>query len=281
MTSISVVLPAYNEEPVIAATVSSVVGTLEQLCPDYEVIVVDDGSRDRTAAVVAAVSAANPRVRCVSHPHNRGYGAALATGFDAAVKELVFLTDGDKQFDVRELRDFLPLMGDADLVIGFRDPRADPWPRLAYAWGWKHLVNGWQISTLTQLRDGFAAPVLTFSNESGTNSLHDRPDCVGPIVTQLSDFNAPYVVSGLASPAPGTFGNCRRNPIVAPGLTTADISLGKNFPLREGARLEFRADFFNAFNHPNFGAISSDLNAVNFGEATNMLNRQLGGINQL
>src|SRR5947207_3173187 len=53
--------------------------------------------------------------------------------------------------------------------------------------------------------------------------------------------------------APGTFGNCRRNPIVAPGLTTADISLGKNFPHREGARLEFRADFFNAFNHPNFG----------------------------
>ena len=99
-------------------------------------------SRDRTAEVVAAIGAGNQRVRCVSHPHNRGYGAALATGFDAATKELVFLTDGDKQFDVRELRDFLPLMGDADLVIGYRDPRADPWPRLAYAWGWKHLVNG-------------------------------------------------------------------------------------------------------------------------------------------
>jgi Carboxypeptidase regulatory-like domain/TonB dependent receptor/TonB-dependent Receptor Plug Domain len=126
-------------------------------------------------------------------------------------------------------------------------------PKLTESPGWKHLLNGWQISTLTQLRDGFAAPVLTFGNESGTNSLHDRPDCVGPIVTQLKDFNAPYVVSGLASPAPGTFGNCRRNPIVAPGLTTADISLGKNFPLREAARLEFRADFFNAFNHPNFG----------------------------
>jgi len=133
--------------------------------------------------------------------------------------------------------------------------------------GWKHVVNGWQISTITQFRDGFAAPVLTFSNESGTNSFHDRPDCVGPIVTQLNDLTQPYVVSGLASPAPGTFGNCRRNPIVAPGLTTADISLGKNFPIREGMQLEFRADFFNAFNHPNFGEPSPDLSTTITGTA--------------
>jgi hypothetical protein len=124
---------------------------------------------------------------------------------------------------------------------------------------WSAIANGWQISTVAQFRDGFAAPVLTFGDESGTNSFHDRPDCIGPIVTQLSDLTQPYVVSGLAPPAPGTFGNCKRNPITAPGLKTADISLGKNFKIRESLQLEFRADFFNAFNHPNFGEPSPDL----------------------
>lgn len=131
----------------------------------------------------------------------------------------------------------------------------------------KQVVNGWQISTITQFRDGFAAPVLTFGNESGTNSFHDRPDCVGPIVTQLHDLTQPYVVSGLASPAPGQFGNCRRNPIVAPGLKTADISLGKDFTVHESVQLEFRADFFNAFNHPNFGEPSPDLSTTITGTA--------------
>ncbi len=141
MTSISAVLPAFNEEEVIGATVASVVSTLELLCPDYEVIVVNDGSRDRTAEVVAELSAENPRVRCVSHAVNRGYGAALATGFTAATKELLFLTDGDKQFDVRELRDFLPLIEEADLVIGYRSPRSDPLLRRVYGWGWNSLVR--------------------------------------------------------------------------------------------------------------------------------------------
>lgn len=126
--------------------------------------------------------------------------------------------------------------------------------------GLSYLLNGWQISTVTQLRSGFAAPVLTFDDRSGTNSLHDRPDCTGPIVTQLDDLTQPYVVSGLSSPGTGagTFGNCKRNPIVAPGLRVADISLGKDFRIKEGITLQFRADFFNAFNHPNFGEPSPD-----------------------
>src|SRR5262249_34971694 len=77
------------------------------------------------------------------HERNRGYGAALASGFDAARKELVFFTDGDKQFDVSELASFLPELDDrTDLVIGWRRHRADPPMRLLNAWGWKLLVNG-------------------------------------------------------------------------------------------------------------------------------------------
>lgn len=141
MTSISAVLPAYNEEVLIGATATAMAEVLAGLVDDYEVVVVNDGSRDRTRAVVEGLGAANPRIRCVSHQVNRGYGAAVATGFSSATKKLTFLTDGDKQFDVRELARFLPEIEHADLVIGYRNPRRDPPVRLIYAWGWKWLIN--------------------------------------------------------------------------------------------------------------------------------------------
>lgn len=141
MPSISAVLPAYNEEKVIADTVTSMVSTLSGLAADYEVIVVNDGSRDATREIVERLSEQNPRVRCVSHPVNRGYGAALATGFAAATKELVFMTDGDKQFDPNELANFLPHIVDADLVIGYRKPRMDPFMRRLNGWGWNLVVR--------------------------------------------------------------------------------------------------------------------------------------------
>jgi glycosyltransferase involved in cell wall biosynthesis len=79
----------------------------------------------------------------VTHETNEGYGAALASGFDAAWKDLIFFTDGDEQFDVGELARFLPHMTEStDLVIGWREKRADPFMRLVNAWGWKLLVNG-------------------------------------------------------------------------------------------------------------------------------------------
>lgn len=139
--SISAVLPAYNEEQVIAASVAAMVKTLESYGADYEVIVVNDGSRDRTAEILTQLSIENPRVRMVSHERNQGYGAAVWTGFISATKDLVFLTDGDKQFDVDELSLLLPMMDGADMVIGYRIKRADPPMRLLNAWGWKLLVN--------------------------------------------------------------------------------------------------------------------------------------------
>ncbi len=143
--SISAVLPAYNEEAIIERTVRHVSGVLAGLADDYEVIVTNDGSRDRTGEVLARLQRAEPdlHLRIVTHERNRGYGAALASGFDAATKDLVFMTDGDKQFDVAELASFLPEMDSrADLAIGWRKNRADPPMRLLNAWGWKQLVNG-------------------------------------------------------------------------------------------------------------------------------------------
>jgi glycosyltransferase involved in cell wall biosynthesis len=142
--SISAVLPAFNEEAIIERTVRHVAGVLSGLTTDYEVIVTNDGSRDRTGEVLAALAAAEPglNLRVVTHTVNRGYGAALASGFDAARKELIFLTDGDKQFDVTELGEFLPEMNaQTDLVVGWRRKRADPPMRKLNALGWKMLVN--------------------------------------------------------------------------------------------------------------------------------------------
>jgi glycosyltransferase involved in cell wall biosynthesis len=143
--SISAVLPAYNEEALIARSVRRMAGVLRDLTADYEVIVVNDGSRDLTGEILAALPESEPELhlRVVTHPVNQGYGAALASGFDAAANELIFMTDGDEQFDVRELRGFVAAMEPAtDLVIGWREHRADPPLRLFNAWGWKQLVNG-------------------------------------------------------------------------------------------------------------------------------------------
>ena len=142
--SLSAVLPAYNEEAIIERTVRHVAGVLRGLAADFEVIVTNDGSRDATGQILADLQAREPdlHLRVVTHEHNRGYGAALASGFDAARKDLVFLTDGDKQFDVTELRQFIPAMdGQVDLVIGWRRNRADPFMRKLNAFGWKTLVN--------------------------------------------------------------------------------------------------------------------------------------------
>jgi glycosyltransferase involved in cell wall biosynthesis len=142
--SISAVLPAYNEEAIIERTVRHVAGVLGGLASDFEVIVTNDGSRDRTGRVLAELQRSAPELHLsvVTHEHNRGYGAALASGFDAAHKDLIFLTDGDKQFDVAELSEFLPHMdGQTDLVIGWRRNRADPPLRKLNALGWKTLVN--------------------------------------------------------------------------------------------------------------------------------------------
>jgi glycosyltransferase involved in cell wall biosynthesis len=142
--SISAVLPAYNEEAIIERTVRHVAGVLGSLTSDFEVIVANDGSRDHTGEVLAKLQStdASLNLKVVTHERNQGYGAALASGFDAATRDLIFLTDGDKQFDVTELSGFLPDMdAQTDLVIGWRRNRADPLMRKLNALGWKTLVN--------------------------------------------------------------------------------------------------------------------------------------------
>jgi glycosyltransferase involved in cell wall biosynthesis len=126
--SLSVFFPAYNDAPSLAALVRKTFVTLERYVADYEVIVVNDGSRDRTGEVLEELRREyGPRLRVVTHAHNRGYGGALRSGFAAAQKEFVFYTDGDGQYDVGELPRLLELVGPATgLVNGYKLERHDP-----------------------------------------------------------------------------------------------------------------------------------------------------------
>jgi glycosyltransferase involved in cell wall biosynthesis len=135
-------LPAFNEEANIGPVVESCLEVLPTITGDFEVIVVDDGSIDGTAAVAKAlVDVHHPRVRLLAHDHNRGYGAAIRSGFQHATKELVFYTDADRQFDVAELAYFVPMMKDLDLVVGFRVYRYDRVIRSMVSWVYNRLVN--------------------------------------------------------------------------------------------------------------------------------------------
>lgn len=140
--TLSVVLPAYNEEDNIEEAVASVTEVAGRLFADHEIIVVDDGSRDRTAELVRAMSARDPRVRLVQHGVNRGYGEALRTGFTEAGMDLVFMTDADNQFDVWEIGRFLPWIERTDVVVGYRVNRQDTIVRRLNAWGWNQLMRG-------------------------------------------------------------------------------------------------------------------------------------------
>lgn len=142
--SLSVVMPAFNEEVAIAGMVHDVVDVLSSCATwvdDFEVIVVNDGSHDRTGAILDTIATSQPCVRVVHHAENQGYGAALASGFAAITKDLVFFMDSDGQFDIRELARFFPLLRDYDAVIGYRVQRQDTWVRKLNAWGWKILVG--------------------------------------------------------------------------------------------------------------------------------------------
>jgi len=137
--SVTVFFPCYNEQDNVRRVTEQAIAVLERIHADYEIIIVDDGSRDATGPVADELAAAHARVRVLHHPRNLGYGAALRSGFRAATKELVFYTDGDGQFDLNELPALLPLMRDYDIVSCFRVNRQDNLFRKFGGWAWTTL----------------------------------------------------------------------------------------------------------------------------------------------
>lgn len=119
-------MPAYNEEDVLPVSLAEAVEALEEIAEEWELIIVDDGSRDRTPQILAEWSARDSRIRVLTQVPNQGYSKALIRGFHDAGKDTVFYTDADAQFDLREIVRLYPHLKEYDMVCGYRVGRKDP-----------------------------------------------------------------------------------------------------------------------------------------------------------
>jgi glycosyltransferase involved in cell wall biosynthesis len=142
LQSITAFFPAFNDAATIPSMVISVLLTLQKLTDDYEVVVVNDGSQDHTGQMLEELARLYPQVRIVTHPQNKGYGAALTTGFRAAQKAWIFYTDGDAQYDPRELVDLVAAVTpETDVVNGYKIERSDPLHRIIIGRLYHHVVR--------------------------------------------------------------------------------------------------------------------------------------------
>ncbi|MFC1540574.1 glycosyltransferase family 2 protein [Candidatus Margulisiibacteriota bacterium] len=163
---ISCLFPMYNEEGNVLAVVTDALSQLGKVCDEFEVIIVNDGSRDRTRQIAEQLAREDRRVRVINHLKNQGYGAALCTGFAAARYDLIFQSDGDNQFYFEDIGRLLPFVNDYDFVIGYRIKRGDPLPRLLLAFFYRTLL--WSMFGL-RLRDANCA--FKFYNKSILDQL--------------------------------------------------------------------------------------------------------------
>jgi glycosyltransferase involved in cell wall biosynthesis len=139
---LSVFLPAYNDSGTIASLVITSLKTAARLTPDFEVIIVNDGSADATAEIADELARTYPQVRVVHHETNRGYGGALRTGFAAATRDLIFYTDGDAQYDPAEMEAlWAAFTENVDLVNGYKISRSDPLHRIVIGRIYHHTVK--------------------------------------------------------------------------------------------------------------------------------------------
>ncbi|MCI0396266.1 MAG: glycosyltransferase family 2 protein [Chloroflexi bacterium] len=141
--SISAFFPAYNDAGTIASMVVTTLLTLREVSDDYEVVVINDGSRDHTPQVLDELARVYPgKVRIIHHPKNRGYGGALRSGFASATREWIFYTDGDAQYDPRELKNLVALVNDhIDFVNGWKIERNDPLHRIVIGRIYQYVIK--------------------------------------------------------------------------------------------------------------------------------------------
>lgn len=155
LPGLSVFLPSHDEEGNVERVVGGYLAELPRVTGDYEVIVIDDGSRDRTGEIADRLAAADAHVKVVHHPVNRGYGGAVISGIRAATKPYVLLSDGDGQFDPADIALMTPFVPEYDVVVGRRARRADPFVRRLNGKAWTTLVRLLLGITISDIDCGF------------------------------------------------------------------------------------------------------------------------------
>lgn len=141
LSSLSIFFPCFNEEKNIPIFVEEAFKLLPKIARKYEVIIVNDGSADKTLSVAKKLKKQHKEIKIVNHQKNRGYGASLKSGFEAAQYDWVFFTDGDLQFSLDQIREFIPFTEKSEVIIGYRKKRADGPVRTTNAQLYKMFVN--------------------------------------------------------------------------------------------------------------------------------------------
>jgi glycosyltransferase involved in cell wall biosynthesis len=139
--SLSVFFPEYNEEANVENMVKAAQAVIPEVAEKWEIIPVNDGSKDKTGEIIDRLAKEDPHVKPVHHEKNKGYGGAVISGLKASTLDLVFFTDGDLQFDLREITLLLERLDEGDLILGYRKNRRDPWHRKLNAFLWGSLVK--------------------------------------------------------------------------------------------------------------------------------------------
>jgi glycosyltransferase involved in cell wall biosynthesis len=130
----------YNEEGNIRQVVTSAVSVLSKRCEEFEVIIINDGSRDKTREIAEGIASKDRRIKVVNHEKNQGYGAALRSGFAACKHDIIFQCDGDNQYNLEEIDKLLPHINHFDFVVGYRIKRQDPFYRTLEALWYRFLL---------------------------------------------------------------------------------------------------------------------------------------------
>lgn len=138
---LSLFFPAYNEEANLANAVEKAIPVLKKVAEKYELIIVNDGSKDRTEEVAEKLAQKYPFIRVITHSPNQGYGAALRSGFYNSKYDWIVTVDSDGQFDFSEVEKLIEKCKEADVIIGYRLNRRDPAVRKVFGWGWTILAN--------------------------------------------------------------------------------------------------------------------------------------------
>jgi glycosyltransferase involved in cell wall biosynthesis len=141
LRSLSAFFPVHDEEDNVVPMAEAILAVLPEVATAWELVIVDDGSRDATGARADALAQSRAGVRVVHHPTNRGYGAAIRSGLGAARHEWVFYTDGDRQFDPRQITRLIAALAEADVVVGWRARRADHAFRRLNTFAWNTLIR--------------------------------------------------------------------------------------------------------------------------------------------
>lgn len=194
--TLSIFFPCYNDAGTVASMVAMSDETARKITPDYEVIVVDDGSSDHSRAILKSLQSKYPRLRLVFHEANRGYGGALRSGFENSTGEWVFYTDGDYQYDVSELALLWEKAAPGvDVVQGYKIKRHDPWYRIVIGMAYQYFIK---LAFGLKIRDVDCDFRLIRKSALDKFALMENDGCICvELVKKLQETGAPFEEVGV------------------------------------------------------------------------------------